>query len=186
LSKIIDNIVVDVQAQYPAAMTPPASQRSGADLALLLLGSYRRLVDTVIVELAERGYEDVRPGHDFAMRAILSGADNASELGRRLAMTKQGAARIIETLLERGYIARETDPDDARRKRIQVTALGAEVMRTGEAIFNDLRGQWEQKLGQPELARLEEQLTQLVGDAPIRLEAPGWIAQEDPAAGPPG
>ena len=30
----------------------------------------------------------------------------------------------------------------------------------------------------PELARLEEQLARIVGDAPIRLEAPGWIAQE--------
>jgi len=167
-------------------MTLRPGPRSGADLALLLLGSYRRLVDTVIAELAARGYEDVRPGHDFAMRAILSGADNASELGRRLAMTKQGAARIIETLLERGYIARETDPDDARRKRIQVTALGAEVMSTGEAIFEDQRRQWEQKLGQRELARLEEQLAEMVADAPIRLEAPGWIAQEEPTAGPPG
>jgi hypothetical protein len=33
-------------------------------------------------------------------------------------------------------------------------------------------------LGKPELARLEEQLAMIVGDAPIRLEAPGWIAQE--------
>jgi DNA-binding MarR family transcriptional regulator len=164
-------------------MTVRHSPGSGAGLALLLLGSYRRLVDMATVELAERGYQDVRASHEFAMRAIMSGADNASELGRRLAMTKQGAARIIETLLERGYIAREADPADARRKRIQVTPLGAEIMRQGEAIFDDLRRQWEQKLGQSGLARLEEQLAEMVGDAPIRLEAPGWIAPEEPAAG---
>jgi DNA-binding MarR family transcriptional regulator len=172
---------------YPFAMPPRPSLRpgpgSGAGLALLLLGSYRRLIDTVIVELAQRGYQDVRASHDYAMRAILSGADSASELGRRLAMTKQGAARIIETLLARGYIARETDPDDARRKRIQVTPLGAEIMREGEVILDDLRRQWEQKLGKSELARLEEQLAEMVGDAPIRPEAPGWIAQEEPTAG---
>jgi hypothetical protein len=56
--------------------------RSGADLALLLLGGFRSLVDAAIAELALRGYEDVRPVHDFAMRAIAAGADNASELGR--------------------------------------------------------------------------------------------------------
>lgn len=159
-------------------MTRSRQSRSGAELALLLLGSYRRLVDTVILALAERGHQDFRPSHDFAMRAIESGADNASELGRRLAMTKQGAARIIETLLERGYIAREPDPSDARRKRIQVTPLGAQVMREGEAIFNDLRSQLEQKLGKAELGRLEEQLAMMVEGVPIRLEAPGWIARD--------
>jgi DNA-binding MarR family transcriptional regulator len=152
--------------------------RSGADLALLLLGSYRRLVDAVIHELAARGYDDVRPSHDFAMRAIESGADNASELGRRLAVSKQAAARTIATLLERDYIAREVDPADARRKRIQVTPLGAEMMRQGEAIFDDLRHQWEQRLGKDELALLEEQLATIVGDVPIRIEAPGWVAQD--------
>lgn len=154
--------------------------RSGADLALLLLGSYRRLVDTVIRELAERGYDDVRASHDFAMRAIEAGADNATELGRRLAVTKQGAARTVETLLERGYISREVDPSDARRKRLQVTPLGSEVMREGEAIFDELRRQWERTLGKRELARLEEQLAMIVGDAPVRLDAPGWVAQELP------
>ena len=58
--------------------------RSGADLALLLLGGFRSLVDGATAELARRGYEDVRPVHDFAMRAIAAGAGNASELGRRL------------------------------------------------------------------------------------------------------
>src|SRR4029077_10536329 len=114
--------------------------------------------------------------------AIQWGADPAAELGRRLALTKQGATRIIESLLERGYIAREPDPRDARRKRLQVTPLGAQVMREGEALFDDLRRQWERKLGKPELGRLEEQLAMMVGDAPIRVEAPGWIAQGYPAA----
>lgn len=154
--------------------------RSGADLALLLLGSYRRLVDTVIRELGERGYDDVRASHDFAMRAIESGADNATELARRLAVTKQGAARTIETLLERGYLDREVDPADARRKRLRVTPLGSAVMREGEAIFDELRRQWERTLGKKELALLEEQLATIVGDAPVRLDAPGWVAQELP------
>ena len=67
--------------------------RSGADLALLLLGGFRPLVDDAVLELAERGHEDVRPVHDFAMRAIVAGADNASELGRRLSVSKQAAAK---------------------------------------------------------------------------------------------
>jgi len=158
--------------------SPYAGQvsRSGADLALLLLGAYRRLVDDAVAELAARGYPDVRPVHDFAMRAILAGADNASELGRRMSVSKQAAAKTIAILLERGYVAREADPHDARRKRIEVTPLGLEVMSVGESIFDDLRRGWADQIGGPELATLEARLTDLVGDARVRSEAPGWVA----------
>ncbi|MER7922981.1 MarR family transcriptional regulator [Streptomyces sp. NPDC096057] len=152
--------------------------RSGADLALLLLGGFRSLVDTATAELARRGYEDVRPVHDFAMRAIAAGADNASELGRRLSVSKQAAAKTIAVLQERGYVARDADPLDARRKRLQVTALGFEVLRQGESIFDELRDQWERQIGSGELANLETHLAALVGAQPVRLDAPGWIAQD--------
>jgi DNA-binding MarR family transcriptional regulator len=150
--------------------------RSGADLALLLLGGFRVLVDDAVLELAERGYEDVRPAHDFAMRAIAAGADNASELGRRLSVSKQAAAKTVAVLEERGYVVRGIDPLDARRKRLEVTALGFEVMRVGEAVFDELRDKWKRKIGATQLARLESALAALVGASPVQLDSPGWIA----------
>jgi len=152
--------------------------RSGADLALLLLGGFRTLVDAAAAELAERGHEDVRPVHDFAMRAIAAGADSASELGRRLSITKQSAAKTIAVLQERGYVTRDTDPRDGRRKRLQVTALGFDVMRQGEAVFDQLRDQWAQQIGAAELHRIEDHLTALVGAQPVRFDTPGWIARD--------
>ena len=147
--------------------------RSGADLALLLLGGFRVLVDEAILELAKRGYEDVRPVHDFAMRAIAAGADNASELGRRLSVSKQAAAKTVAVLEERGYVTRGADPLDARRKRLQVTALGFEVMREGEAVFDELRNKWKRMIGTKQLERLESDLAALVGASPVRVETPG-------------
>ena len=152
--------------------------RSGADLALLLLGGFRSLVDAAIAELARRGYEDVRPVHDFAMRAIAAGADNASELGRRLSVSKQAAAKTIAVLQERGYVARDPDPRDARRKRLQVTPLGFEVLRQGEAIFDELRDQWERQIGPAELENLETHLAELVGTLPVRFDTPSWMSRD--------
>jgi DNA-binding MarR family transcriptional regulator len=153
--------------------------RSGADLALLLLGGYRRLVDAATEELAARGYADVRPSHDFAMRAIDAGATTPSDLGRRMAVTKQAALRTVSVLIDRGWVEREPDPDDGRRMRLRVTDTGHAVMSTGEAIFDELRAAWSQELGPDELATLEAQLARLVGDAPVRLDAPGWVARDD-------
>ena len=150
--------------------------RSGANLALLLLGGFRALVDATTDELERRGYADVRPVHEFAMRAINAGAENASELGRRLGVSKQAASKTIAVLQERGYVARDHDPLDARRKQLQVTALGLEVMQQGEEIFDDLRHGWEQRVGSAQLKNVESVLTTLIGAAPEPSDVPGWIA----------
>ena len=149
--------------------------RSGADLALLLLGAFRALANAATTELARRGYEDFRSVHDFAMRAIVAGADNASELGRRLSVSKQAAAKTIAVLRERGYLARDTDTRDARRKRLQVTQLGFEVLRQGEAIFDDLRHQWEQQIGSDQVEILQTLLAALVGPLPAPFDTPAGL-----------
>jgi DNA-binding MarR family transcriptional regulator len=152
--------------------------RSGAELARLLLGSYRKLVDTALVELAARGYEDVRPVHEFTLQAIAAGATTASQVARRMSVSKQAAAKTIAVLQERGYVVSAADPEDPRRNRIEVTERGFAMMRQGEAIFDELRDRWERQLGERAMAVLEEQLTAMVGDAPISLASPGWVAQE--------
>jgi DNA-binding MarR family transcriptional regulator len=152
--------------------------RSGADLALLLLGGFRSLVDTATIELARRGFEDFRPVHEFALRAIVAGADSASELGRRTAVSKQAAAKTIAVLVDRGYVAIAPDPHDARRKRLQVTDRGTDVMAQGEEILEGVRADWQRRIGRSELAALESHLAALVGDSAIRVEAPGWVAAD--------
>jgi DNA-binding MarR family transcriptional regulator len=107
-----------------------------------------------------------------------AGADSASELGRRLSITKQSAAKTIAVLQERGYVARDPDPRDARRKRLRVTELGFDVLRQGETIFEELRDQWAQRIGAAELEGIEDHLTALVGAQPVRFDTPGWIARD--------
>src|ERR1700689_289796 len=152
--------------------------RSGADLALLLLGGFRSLVDGATAELARRGYEDVRPVHDFTMRAIAAGAGNASELGRRLSVSRQAAANPIALLRDRGDGPRGAAPRHARRMLLQVTPLGFEVLRTGEAIFDELRDQWERQIGPAQLENLETHLAALAGDPAVRFDTPGWMARD--------
>lgn len=137
------------------------AQSSGAELALLLLGGFHTMVDEVSVELARRGHEGVRPVHEFALRAVDAGADTASELGRRLSVTKQAAAQTIATLEGFGYVNREPDPGDARRKRVRVTPRGHELMSIGGALFDDVRSRWEARIGPEQLEILEAHLAQL-------------------------
>jgi DNA-binding MarR family transcriptional regulator len=150
--------------------------RSGADLAQLLLGGFRLLADQATAELVARGYEEIRPAQEFALQAILSGADNASDLGRRLSVTKQAAAKTIAALEERNYVAREPDPADKRRMRLYVTGHGLAMLREGEGIFDQLREQWKEHVGADAVSQLEATLRQLVGNDG-GLETSAWLAQ---------
>ena len=146
--------------------------RSGADLALLLLSGFRTLVDAAVVELAVRGYEDFRPAHEFAMRAIVAGADSASELGRQTSVSKQAAAKTIAVLGERGYVDVRADNADGRRKKLQVTELGFAAMREGEAVFEELRAKWIDQVGASEVESLEETLRMLVRAPAVDVSDP--------------
>jgi DNA-binding MarR family transcriptional regulator len=112
------------------------------------------------------------------MRAIAAGAGNASELGRRLSVSRQAAAKTIAVLQERGYVTRGADPRHARRMLLQVTPLGFEVLRQGEATFDELRDQWERQIGSAELESLETHLAALVGDQPVRFDTAGWMSRD--------
>ena len=152
--------------------------RSGANLALLLLGGFRALASAASEELIRRGHEDFRPAHEFAMRAIASGANSASELGRRLSVSKQAAAKTIALLQQRGYVASDLDANDARRKRLHVTELGFEVMATGEGIFDELRKRWEKEIGRSHLKDMERCLTKLLEGSRGGILDPDWLSQD--------
>lgn len=140
----------------------------GAELALLLLGGFHSMVDEVVEGLEARGHPGVRPVHEFALRAIDGGAETASELGRRLDVTKQAAAKTIAALEDMGYVGRDPDPDDARRKRLQVTPRGREMVAVGGALFDDVWDRWAERIGAPELEQLQTRLATLVpGDDPL-------------------
>jgi DNA-binding MarR family transcriptional regulator len=147
--------------------------RSGGDLALLMLAGFRTMADRGTAELGRRGHADYRPLHDFALHAVRAGAENASDLGRALSVTKQAAARTIAVLEGRGHLVREPDEADRRKMRLRVTEEGLALMREGERVFDEMRDALAEAVGADALATTEDVLRRLVGDRAIDLGAPG-------------
>jgi DNA-binding MarR family transcriptional regulator len=150
----------------------------GAELALLLLGGFQAMVDDVHGELAQRGHAGVRASHEFALRAVDEGADTASELGRRLSVSKQGAARTITALEKLGYLEREPDPSDGRLKRLRVTDRGHDMMALGASLFDEVRERWAAQMGPERLEALEAHLARLVANRPSSVEAAARLNED--------
>jgi DNA-binding MarR family transcriptional regulator len=144
-------------------------------LPLLLFGGFRTLIDRLHAELAAQGHPDVRPAYGFAMQAIGSEGTTASEVGRRLGVSKQAAGKTVDRLVELGYAERGADTSDARRKLIRLTARGHDVLALSAAVFERLRAEWAQQLGAERMRALESDLRRVVATEAVRLDAASWL-----------
>jgi DNA-binding MarR family transcriptional regulator len=144
-------------------------------LPLLLYGGFRTLVDRLHAELARQGHPDVRPAYGFAMQAIGRDGATATELGRRLGVSKQAAGKTVDRLVELGYAERSADAADARRKLVRLTPRGYDVLARSAAVFEQLRAEWVERLGIDGVRALEAALHTVVPPTAIRLDAAGWF-----------
>jgi DNA-binding MarR family transcriptional regulator len=149
--------------------------RPGYELPLLLLAGFRAIVDDLHAALAEQGHPGARPMHGFVLQAIAGGAHTAVELGRALGVSKQAAGKTIDALVELGYLSRTTDPADGRRRLVELTGTGEDLLRRSAAIFEGIRDRWSERLGAERLAALEDDLRALVPAGGVQVDTPGWF-----------
>jgi DNA-binding MarR family transcriptional regulator len=149
-------------------------ERFGFSLPLLLATAFRAIIDELHDRLAERGHPDARPIHGFALQAIAPDGITGSELGRRLAVSKQAAAKTVASLERLGYIERHQHPTDARAVLLRRSLPGQEFLSLSAEIFDQLRVGWAQQLGEQRLSALEDDLELLAGSARLG-DIPGWI-----------
>jgi DNA-binding MarR family transcriptional regulator len=152
------------------------SDAPGYELPFLLFGGFRTLIDRLHAELARHGHPDVRPTYGFAMQAIGIQGATASEIGRRLGVSKQAAGKTVERLEALGYAERANDPADARRKIVRLTTHGIDALTRSAEIFDRLKADWVATLGAERVRALEADLRAVVGPAAFRLDAAGWFA----------
>ena len=81
------------------------------------------------------------------------------------------------------YVKRGSDPRDARRKVILLTARGEDMLRRSVRIFDALRAEWEETIGPERLRALEADLRTVTRGRGLRLDLPGWFRRRvDPSA----
>jgi DNA-binding MarR family transcriptional regulator len=152
----------------------PDADPPGFELPLLLFAGFRTLIDQLHAELARRGHPELRPVHGFAMQAIGPVGASASEVGRRLGVSKQAAGKTVDRLAALGYVERVDDPRDARSRLIRLTPRGIDALRQSAEIFDRLRADWVERLGAERVRVIESSLRTVV-PAAFPVDVPGWF-----------
>ena len=140
-------------------------------LARLLSAATQLTVRRLNETLATRGYPNLRPADGYALLALGSEGATTSQLGARLGITKQAAAKISNRLEQAGYLCRSSHPSDARAQLLARTARGVELLETAADVQRQIEQDWARTVGARKVtemrAALESVLQQAPQDAPL-------------------
>ncbi|MFF7336829.1 MarR family winged helix-turn-helix transcriptional regulator [Streptomyces sp. NPDC008163] len=153
----------------------PEEAGRGFELPLLLFAGFRTVIDALHRELAEQGHPDMRPAYGYALQAVGIEGATASEIGRRLGVSKQAAGKTVDRLESLGYVERADDPADGRRKLVLLTARGVDVLRRSAEGFDRLRAEWVRVLGAERVRALEGDLRTMAPGGAFRLDVAAWF-----------
>jgi DNA-binding MarR family transcriptional regulator len=106
------------------------------EILVLLVRARGGYGNTIGEHLAAAGFDDLPRNGPFLLGAMGSKGGQAVDVIRSLGVTRQAASQLIDTLVLRGYLSREINPEDRRRMNVVLTEHGraaAAAIRTGIA-----------------------------------------------------
>ena len=142
------------------------------------LGALLRIASQAMTErlgewLASSEYADLQPFHSAAIQPLWEEPKGAriTTLARASRVTKQSMSVLVDYLVERGYVERVPDPDDARAIRARLTAKGKAFAAAVRACSRRVEADWTARLGAERVNGLIETLDLLrksLGDGESR------------------
>ena len=141
-----------------AGAEPPA----GPPLIGALLRQPLQVVRQHMLEgLHAHGFDDLEAAHLVVLQYPGPHGLRPSELAARVGMTKQAVNYQLGQLERLGYLARRSDPDDQRSKRIALTERGYAVIPVIREAVADVETAWSRELGPERFAELRSLLHEL-------------------------
>jgi DNA-binding MarR family transcriptional regulator len=132
------------------------------DLAGRCTDLMRRIADLTRVPDSEWLALDIGMGQLKALIVLKEqGRQTVGGFARILKITEPSASLLLDKLVTRGLVVRETDPEDRRRTFVGLSDSGLELMTRLRRIKDDSMLNWFSRLSSEELEGLERGLAAL-------------------------
>lgn len=139
-------------------------------LIALVERAHRALVADLVSAAAERGFPEVRKGHNAVFATLHPKGSRVSDMAAKAGITKQSLAAIVKDLEAAGLVTVTPDPADGRAKLVQYTERGIQCAHGGAAYLRELEDALAATLGAGPLADLRDLLTQAAAHCESRTK----------------
>ncbi|HEY4092048.1 MAG TPA: MarR family transcriptional regulator [Luteibacter sp.] len=114
--------------------------------------------------LDEAGYDDIPENGLYIIGGLAMGAGDAplGLMAQQLRITKQAAGQLVDTLVMRGYLTREGDPDDRRKLVITLTDRGRGAAEVQGAARDRIDTELHARIGDSGIRALKRGLAALM------------------------
>lgn len=104
------------------------STASSPDFGILLNVAFGAFKTQLHARLAQAGFDDLGSSFGYVFRLLDAQPQSLSQVALALGITSQGALKVINDMVAKGYVERHDEPGDARVKRLALTARAKEAM----------------------------------------------------------
>lgn len=143
-------------------MHPPAKSDPRRSLAALLREARTTHILAIRPQLARWGFTDMPRDGVFVISTIRDTQVAASDLARKMGISKQAVSQLLDTLVLRGYVERSLDSRDRRRTKLRLTRRGARVASVCREAVDRIEEQLVERLGARCVAHTRMTLTALI------------------------
>ena len=119
------------------------------------------LVEHLAYRLAALGHSGVTSGALGFLGQLDCGPNHASEVARRLGVSRQMVAKTVTEMEQKGWLQQEPDTHRRNRKVIRFTPAGERLMSDVRATLAELDEQLDRNFGAGWIAGLADELSAL-------------------------
>ena len=109
------------------------------------------------------GYEDVTLAYINIIASTSTGGTRLTDIAEKLSISKQAAGQMVKELVDKGYLARQRDPDDGRAALVMFTEKGEKLLEEAVGGIQDIETLYKEVLGAETFTALKEALVALLG-----------------------
>ena len=114
--------------------------------------------------LAEAGYDDIPKNGMYVIGGMALGTSEIplGQLVKELGVSKQAAGQLVDSLVLRGYLKRDEDPNDRRKSNITLTERGRAAAVVQAAAREQIDAKLLARVGQEDVLRTRRTLAALI------------------------
>ena len=101
-----------------------AQKQTPYRVAQMLLETLPGLGRLIAIQMREAGEEEATMMQIGVLMRIKDGSLTTSDLAKQRKVSLQSASVLVQSMVERGWVTREPDPNDRRQSLLQVTEEG--------------------------------------------------------------